>query len=154
MKKTCFLLSVLLVLSVAATAQTDSDSSPPDSGKDRRYLSFKDAGRIFELLEGKWALENRDCSRGFTIIVSKDRKTLTLSYSTGENEAKYVYDVLATEDHYVRTSIRGEKRLGPDKKPLVWDFLFLTEDSFVWRAAHWPPDGSTPAYVRCEEPIV
>lgn len=138
--------------------QSDSKSdstknSDTANAKTRSILHFKDTDKMFQILDGKWLYDNTDCQKAFTITVSADRKTIKFTYPKSEDkeEREYVYNVSKVGDYYIRGQYEGEKRLDDNGKPQVWDFIFLSNDEFIWHRADWKDLAATKPITRCKE---
>lgn len=153
-------LSLHAILALTANGQDVKPIGPPEAGQNRRsILVFSSAESLFQTLNGKWLFGQTDCAKAFTIEAAADRRTIRLTYpETPENPARqYVYKVLAVDRRFVRAQIEGEKRLTSEGKPVVWDFIFLSTDEFVWRRTDWLVTSSgnwsdiqaTPPVTRC-----
>jgi len=156
------LLFILLLISFPALAvtaqQTSTGKSASETSKEakkgRPILSFKKSEHMFQILNnGKWLYMQTDCVKAFTIKVSSDYKTIKLIYPQTEEkpEREYIYNVLEVGKYFIRTQIESEKRMTNDGKPVVWDFMFLSADEFLWHRTDWEGLNSTPPITRCKE---
>lgn len=137
-------------------SKSKSDSaknSETTAPKKKNILEFTDTDKMFQILEGKWLYMTTDCQKAFTINVSADRKTIKLIYPKPEGEEKneYIYNVSEVGSYYIRGQYEGEKRLTNDGKPQVWDFIFLSNDEFIWHRSDWKDLAATEPITRCKE---
>ncbi len=146
------------VISVSGQSSSPSERNPgkPESKRNapRRPLEFADPKEMLKLIEGRWRTAGNDCeANAFTIIVSADQKYLDLEISQpgSDQGSLYRYDILELENDYFRTQIRNEKRLTDAGKPVKWDFIFLSNDEFVWRQSDSPRTAYTKPLLRCRE---
>ncbi len=138
--------------------QSESKSDSPKSSnqtapKKRSILVFKDTNQMFQILEGKWLYMATDCQKAFRMNVSADHKTIKFTYpkSEGKEEREYNFNVSEVGNYYIRGQYEGEKRLTADGKPEVWDFIFLSNDEFIWHRSDWKELAATPPVTRCKE---
>lgn len=153
------LTSALLL--AAALSAFGTVSRAQVSGEEKRAIiikSFKDPSVMFKWVKGKWRFESGSCDSDYflidvpdpgkiirLVVVSKNEKTGELENSIN------IYRVTAVGSYYLRTKIEGEQRLTKEGKPVEWDFMFVSEDEFMWHRLDWPGLNSTPPVVRCFE---
>ena len=162
-KNLLFTLLFIFIFTFSAFAQTgkptdkksDKSSKQTDTApKAGKYiLSFKNTDKMFQILDGDWSYLEIDCKNPITIKVSKDRKSIKLIYPKSEanDKSEYVFVVSEVGSHYIRGQYEGEKRLTEAGKLEVWDFMFTSEDEFVWHREDWKNLGVTPPVTRCKE---
>ena len=162
--KTKLLFALLLISVIALTVtaqQTNKGKSNSQSSKEakkgRQILSFAKPEQMFLLLEGKWIFADMTCAEPYTVKVSPDRTKIRFkyakpeTYSDGTVHNEFVYNVIEIGKYFIRAQIEVEKRLTDDGKVVVWDFMFLSADEFVWHRTDWKGLGSTPSVNRCKE---
>ncbi|MDQ4121492.1 MAG: hypothetical protein M3209_08610 [Acidobacteriota bacterium] len=168
------LLLLMAVSPVFAQKSKPSANEPKQSGKQsqkseskknsvdnsprpkRMIMSFSNPERMFQILEGRWIFDEKDCANAYTVKVAPDRKTIKFTYTTpqmvdGEEKTDFTYNVLEVGSYYIRAQIIGEKRLTDHGKPVVWDFYFLSNDEFRWRRTDWEQFATTPPVFRCKD---
>lgn len=153
-----FLLICAFTLTVMAQTADIGKSVLQDNKKNNKgkpLLTFAKPEQMFKILPGKWLYLQTDCKDAFTIKVSPDLKTIILIYPKTEEkpEREYLYNVLAVGKFFIRTQIADEKRLTADGKPVVWDFLFISDDDLLWHRTDWEGLKSTAPIKRCQEKV-
>jgi hypothetical protein len=119
-----------------------------------------DSAGLVRWIPGRWAWTRGDAADNpFTLSWSADRKSLDLVYSrpvpmdsAGNTRDTFTYRDAAVGPGYVRGTVDGERRMDAGGRPVAWDFVWLSQDSFCWRRSDWPPDGCTASIVRVPEP--
>jgi len=152
---------LLAVSAVGAYAVTTPATAPnpanakPIVPQDAAPLS---GGDPFVLLPGTWDWANQpgtcqDNPQTFTL--SADRTHVLLEYrkpvpSFGNQMRKSAtYKILDANNRLLRAQVEGETRKTPSGAPVVWDFAFLSNNSFCWHRTDWPKGTCTKVMVRC-----
>lgn len=159
---TLVFLMLFCVFIFSAEAQQSKPSPTPanqtptpnnSTAEKKAILSFKDTDKMFQILNGKWVYMETDCSKAFAVKVSSDRKIIKLLYpkADGKEEKESVFNVSEVGSYYIRGQYAGEKRLGDDGKPQVWDFVFASANEFHWHRVDWKGLALTPSVTRCSE---
>lgn len=116
---------------------------------------------IFGAVEGRWAWSIRPNGCGndwHRISFSPDRQVMTITTSKpyegddGKLDSVAVYDIIDYTPSSIRGAIRGETRLTPDGKPVVWDLVLRGPDKYVWHRTDWFRGAFTAAIERCPAP--
>ena len=109
-------------------------------------------------VEGTWAwtTENTNCATDpHTITFTPDREQMIITAAhpyrraDGKLDSVAVYDIQAHTGGWIRGAIRGETRLTPDGRPVVWDLVLQSPDRYVWHRTDWLPGAHTRAIRRC-----
>jgi len=119
-----------------------------------------DSAGLVRWIQGRWAWTQGDqASNPFTLSWSADGKSLDLVYarpvpldSAGNTRSRYSYRDASVGPGYVRGTIDNERRKDAEGRPVSWDFVWLSGDSFCWRRSDWPPAQCTAPVVRVPEP--
>lgn len=115
---------------------------------------------IFAVVQGRWAWTNAadGCTDDWhRISFTSDHNVMTIAsskpYKTagGSFDSVAVYDVLAHTQSWIRGAIRGETRLTPDGRPVVWDLVLRARDRYAWHRTDWALGGYTRDIARCPE---
>ena len=116
---------------------------------------------IFAAVQGRWAWTTKvgGCTNDWhRISFTPDRNVMTIAsskpYKTADGtfDSVAVYDVVAHTQSWIRGAIRGETRLTPDGRPVVWDLVLRSADRYVWHRTDWALGGYTREVKRCPEP--
>ena len=138
-----------------STSRSDSTSNSSAAAKKvRKILEFKDTDKMFQILDkGKWFYDETDCKKAFSLKVSADRKIIKFIYPKSEDkdEREYIFNVSEVGSYYIRGQYESEKRLDDNNKPQVWDFVFLSNDEFIWHRSDWEGLSATKPVTRCNE---
>lgn len=141
-----FLFCLLTSLSLAAGAALAQDP-PPLSG-----------GDPFALLPGTWDWANRPGScqdNPQTFTLSDDRTKIILTYKKpvpsfgGQMRKTATYKILDGRSRILRTQVEGETRKNSKGELMVYDFVFVANDSFCWHHSDWAKGVCTKMMVRC-----
>jgi hypothetical protein len=118
-------------------------------------------GDIFAVVQGRWAWTTKvgGCTNDWhRISFAPDHTVMTIAsskpYKTADGtfDSVAVYDVLAHTQSWIRGAIRGETRLTPDGRPVVWDLVLRSPDRYAWHRTDWALGGYTMEIKRCPEP--
>jgi hypothetical protein len=163
-------LVVIIATFVADEGQKGAEQSPEvkrflDSIRFRAEVLaaapvHPDSAGLVRWIAGRWAWTQGDeASNPFTLSWSQDRKSLDLVYSravpldsAGNTRRTFTYRDASVGPGYVRGTIDDERRTDAGGRPVAWDFVWLSEDSFCWRRSDWPPANCTAPIVRVPEP--
>lgn len=133
---------VFAVLALAACGTAPQPGAPSTPGAAAR-------GSVpFAWVEGRWRWENQECDSAFT-IQAPDARQILLTYPTEDGVDSTVYRVLSERPNVVRGEIVGEDRMDDRGRPVVWDFVRLSETEFCWHRGDWADDGCTRPLIRC-----
>lgn len=156
-----FLIAMMLSFVFTFDAAAQVKTKPVEPKAARRILRFAKPEYMFQILDGKWSFGNVTCAEPYIVTVSGDRKSIKFQYtkpqkwSDGKEHDSFVYNVLEVGKYYIRTQIEGEPRKTDDGKPVAWDFMFISEDEFVWHRTDWQDDAQgvniTPSITRCKQ---
>jgi hypothetical protein len=119
----------------------------------RKEYAFVD-GDLAKHLGGRWDWENRKgwCGAGAHVIgFSPDRKVMTISLPPHGSDTGWVatYDVSNLTASRLRGAIRGETRLTPAGRPVVWELVMFGPNEYRWHRTDWRVADYTDAVVRC-----
>lgn len=129
-------------------------------GRLTRPYTVPAGSSVFEVAQGRWAWTTvpAGCDTSWhRITFSPDRRTMTIrsskpyERSDGTFDSVAVYDISAQTDTWIRGAIRGETRLTPDGKPVVWDLVLLSKDKYAWHRTDWVTGGRTASIQRCPD---
>lgn len=118
-------------------------------------------GDIFAAVEGKWAWTTADsgCTRDWHwISFTPEHKVMTIRLSKpyrrpdGTFDSVAVYDIQAYTRSWIRGAIRGETRLTPQGRPVVWDLVLRSPDRYAWHRTDWVVGAYTAEIRRCPAP--
>jgi hypothetical protein len=105
------------------------------------------------LIPGTWDWANRPGScqdNPQTLTLSPDRLRLTLEYKkpvtngSGQLQKSEVYKILDARARLLHT-----QGTDPKGQPVIYDFVFASNDSFCWHRGDWPKGQCTKTMVRC-----
>jgi hypothetical protein len=116
---------------------------------------------LFSLVQGTWAWANSDstcASDPQTISFTPDRTGMIIrlahpyKLADGTVHTFAYYDILRVTRSSIRGAIRGETRLTPDGRAVVWDLILESRDRFAWHRTDWQTWERTRDLRRC--PVV
>lgn len=145
---------LILVCGFGVFGQQDNKTNPPGA---QRIVNFSKPDQMFQLLEGEWIFAAMTCAEPYTVTVSADRKSIKFQYAKpqrsadGTEHSSFTYNVLEVGSYFIRAQVEGESRKTTTGKPVVWDFMFLSADKFVWHRTDWAGLSSTTPVTRCED---
>ena len=99
-----------------------------------------------------WSTRAHQCNDSAHVIAfSPDRKTMTIAMPPHSPDTGWTatYDILSLTPSRVRGAIRGEKRLTPRGKTVVWDLVMFGPDEYHWHRTDWNPWEYTAGILRC-----
>jgi hypothetical protein len=104
-----------------------------------------------------WTTRAAPCGDSAHVIAFPDGKVMTIAQqnrwvdSLGRDRTTTTYDIQSVTSSAIRGAIRGEERMTPDGRPVVWDLVLVGPDEYRWRRTDWSsPWGYTRAIVRCD----
>ncbi|QSX38229.1 hypothetical protein [Shewanella sedimentimangrovi] len=110
---------------------------------------------IASKLAGTWdETPTSNCGVNYHTISFKD-SMLELKYVEkgyiSQDDARQVlrYNILSTEDEFLRVQLVGETRLDNEGHPVVWHIKPRGNDQYCWGRDDWPKDGCTPPRYKC-----
>jgi hypothetical protein len=115
---------------------------------------------MFRLATGVWDWAGGDSSctaNPQSIQFSADRSTMRIlmrtswTDSTGASHRVAIYDLSERSPSHVRGAIRGESRLTKEGKPVAWDLVLTSANTFAWHRTDWAEGALTKGLVRCPE---
>jgi hypothetical protein len=101
---------------------------------------------IFSVVAGTWDWESAEdfCTGNpHTISFSGDSGVMIITPeepwegAAGELDSLAVYDLQEASSSYIRGQLRGETRLTKDGRPVVWDLVLTSNDTYRWRQTEW-----------------
>jgi hypothetical protein len=125
----------------------------------RRYGPLLEP-RAFVYLEGRWRSSDTTgaCTTDWhEIRFSADHRVMRITSSRpykradGRLDSVTVYDIKSHWENGVRGAIRGETRLTKDGRPVVWDLVLRSSDTYVWHRTDWGPGRYTSEVERCPD---
>ena len=121
----------------------------------RGYSLDADAS-IYHVVAGTWDWEGADgfCKTNpHTITFSADTSVMYLTarvpWSKDDTSRVAVYDLSEHTQNRIRGKIRGETRLDANGRPVVWDLVLTSHDSYRWHQVGWPFFSYTKTVRRC-----
>lgn len=129
MRKLIVFLASTLCASVAPIS-----ASADDTAKLRELLDGAEWGIDQETSElGGWDFGDYTCDAPLLHKLSDDG-TLVISYLNDKVYTADILDVLPNDGSELKVIIQyhGEKRLGPDDKPIKWVLNLVEPDYFIW----------------------
>lgn len=60
------------------------------------------------------------------------------------------YIITGENKNVLFTSIKGEDRLDKNGRPVSWQLVVKSRDTFCWRRNDWPKNGCTKNLIRCK----
>ncbi|HYK82468.1 MAG TPA: hypothetical protein VEU55_04935 [Gemmatimonadales bacterium] len=116
---------------------------------------------IFAAVAGTWAWTTADsgCSRDWhRITFTADHTVMTIKNSKpykrpdGRLDSVAVYDIQTHTRSLIRGAIRGETRVTPAGRAVVWDLVLRSPDRYAWHRTDWFDGAYTRQVRRCPEP--
>jgi hypothetical protein len=117
---------------------------------------------IFQVVTGSWAWEDKTGACGrypHTIQFSPDHALMLIAHSnpikdsTGAKPEVTEYEIREHDRRHIRGFIRGEKRTTSSGKPVVWDLVLMSPDTYRWHRTDWfSPWAYTGQVRRCPLP--
>jgi hypothetical protein len=113
---------------------------------------------VFEVATGVWDWKT---SKGFCednphlISFSADQTVMTITSrrpwadTAAADDRIAVYDIMEHTSAYIRGALRGEDRLTDAGKPVVWDLVLTSPDSYAWHRTDWLLGMQTGDIKRC-----
>jgi len=141
----CLPLALLLGLAALLNAE------PPHQGENLR---------LQEGASGVWGfpVEGASCEDNpHTIKFLEGSKTMILRYAKGLDgnpPTEATYQILGEGPGYLRMEIRGETTTTEAGKPVQWDLVLLSSDSYCWHRTDWQLGGCTQPATRCKKDFV
>jgi hypothetical protein len=132
-------LAVLALAACGTAPQPGASAAPGTAGRNTLPFAW---------VEGRWRWANQECDSAFT-IQTPDARHILLTYPTEDGVDSAVYRVLSERTNVVRGEIEGEERMDDRGRPVVWDFVRLSDTEFCWHRGDWADDGCTRPLVRC-----
>ncbi|MEM9839632.1 MAG: hypothetical protein AAF830_10835 [Pseudomonadota bacterium] len=110
-----------------------------------------------DLAPGQWEMHPEERGSKSNFSCNQEPLTITIDrtamrYTSTRDDYTVVGDILAAEDQFFIIRYDGEERLDDNGEPLVWIWLSIDKDTFVWaRLDQWMAGnrGTTAPRLRC-----
>lgn len=114
--------------------------------------------QMFTTLPGTWDWRSDSIPCGpmrHTISFTADHQLMVIravtpwTDSSGVKDSVAEYEIRRVTRSSIRAYIRGETRRTPGGRPVVWDLVLTSPDSYTWHRTDWLSWGQTGEIRRC-----